>query len=105
MIAIAYHSHMSNAPLPPQSIAAYTYSCASPAFVKAHRAARLLFMNDWTALKATVMELVHLARESPLLFYGFRLVQCPCEPVVCFLDVCLKTHDVFAPAVRTASSP
>ena len=82
-------------PCPPalQSIAAYTYSSTSPAFVKSHRAARLLFMSDWAALKVTMMELVHLAREWPHYFYGFRSVHRLCEAVV-RSSACLKSHGI-----------
>ena len=56
-----------------QSIAshAYSYSSVFPAFAKSHCAGRMLLMNDWAALKVTMLELVQRAREHPAEFYAF----------------------------------
>ena len=72
-----------------QSIAAYAYSFSStsPAFVKAHRAGRMLYTSDWGALKAALFELVHLARDRPSQFYGLSVHGE--QPLSCMFNSCL----------------
>lgn len=65
----------------------YSFSHMYPAFSKTHRASRLLLMNDWAALRVTMLELLQLAREQPAQFFAFSAHGQ--QPLSCMVNSCL----------------